>query len=124
MSATLGMSRAYTAGAAVRARRLVKFSAELTVIEATAATDLIIGVADSLDVPATDRVDIFKEGVIPVLLGGSVVAGAPITSDAQGRGVAAAPGAGVNNRIIGFAETAGVSGDIIDVTLSLSIMQG
>ena len=124
MSATLGMSRAYNAGAAVRARRLVKLSGEFTVIEATAATDLIIGVSDALDVSSADRVDVFKDGVVPVLLGGAVAAGAPITADGQGRGVAAAPAAGVNNRIIGFAETAGATGDIIDVTLSLSIMQG
>ena len=124
MSALPGMTRAYTAGAAVRKNRLVKFSADYTVIEATANTDLIIGVSDNVDVSSGDRVDVFKDGVIPVVLGATVTRGQPITSDANGAGVAAAPAAGVNNRIVGFAEISGVAGDIVDVTLSLGTVQG
>jgi hypothetical protein len=124
MSATLGMTRAYTAGAAIRANRLVKFSADYTVVEATASSDLIIGVSDNVAVSSGDRVDVFKDGVVPVVLGGAVTRGQPVTSDANGAGVQGAPGAGINIRVIGFAETSGVAGDIIDVTMSLGFMQG
>jgi hypothetical protein len=51
--------------------------------------------------------------------------GLPVTADSLGRGVAAAPAAGVNNRIIGFALDAAVAaGDQIRVLLSPGLMQG
>ena len=47
-----------------------------------------------------------------------------MTTNASGLGVAANPAAGVNNRIVGVALTSGVSGDIISVSVSLSMLQG
>lgn len=116
--------RTYTAGAAIAARRIVKFSADYTVIQAAAATDAAVGVADLAAVAAGDRVDVSREGIVPVEYGGTVTRGDLLTSDASGRAVTAAPAAGVNNRIIGIAEVSGVVGDIGSVLLSIGSTQG
>ncbi len=73
---------------------------------------------------AEERIDIIKEGIAEVVAGGSVTRGDPITSDAAGAGVTAAPGAGTNNRIIGFAEVSAASGDIFAVLMAPGVMQG
>lgn len=59
-----------------------------------------------------------------VVFGGNVTRGQPLTADAQGRAVAAAPAAGANVYCIGFAEVSGVVGDIGTVIISPFIMQG
>lgn len=115
----------YIAGAAVEPYRIVKFSADLTVIHGAASTDALIGVSvATISVPSGQRVDVVKDGIAQVKLGGVVTRGDPITSDATGQGVAAAPGAGVNARIIGFAEVSGANGDIIPVHVVPGRIQG
>ena len=56
--------------------------------------------------------------------GGTVARGAPVTADASGKAVAAAPAAGSNVRIIGFAEVSAVAGDIAPVLIAPGVMQG
>lgn len=103
----------YVAGAAVAKHRIVKFhSVDGAVVAAAAATDLSIGVSAELDAASGERVDVVKSGITLVEFGGTVTRGDPLTSDASGKAVAAAPAAGVRNRIIGFAEQSAVSGDI------------
>ena len=63
-------------------------------------------------------------GIAFVQLGGTVARGAPVTADANGLGVTAAPGAGVNARILGFALVSGVSGDVVPVLINQGLMQG
>ena len=98
------------------------------VIPGATATDLLIGVCVQPDaggaIAAGDRVAVTWDGIADVKLGGTVTRGNEITSDAAGKGVAAAPSAGVNNRIIGVALQSGVNGDIIEVLLSLGMKQG
>ena len=78
-------------------------------VQAAAATSGMFGVSDSLGADAAEgRVDIVTAGVAEVEYGGAVTRGAPLTSDASGRAVAAASG----NRVIGIARVSGVSGDI------------
>lgn len=103
-----------TAGAAILPRRFVKYSADGVVIQATAATDAIIGVSDSLGAAALgDRVEIYQLGThLEVDFGGTVARGAEITSDANGKAVAAAPAAGTACRTAGFTQKSYVSGDI------------
>ena len=120
-----GELRSYTAGAAIAARRIVKFdSADNTVIQAAAATDLSIGVSEWGCSAAGDQVDIVKCDLALIEFGGTITRGQPITSDANGKAVAASPATGVNHRIIGFAEVSGVSGDIGEVWLDKGYLQG
>lgn len=126
LNMTMGAeSKNYIAGAAINARRIVKFgAADHTVILAAAATDLSIGVSELGCTAAADRLDIIKEGHALVEFGGTVTRGQKLTSDATGRAVAAAPVAGVNNQIIGFAEVSAVVGDIGQMFIAPSVMQG
>lgn len=119
------LSKNFTAGAAIPAYTLVKFSAAETVVPATSATDSIIGV--NLDVaPAiNERVDICLIGLAYIVAGAACSLGALLTSDASGRAIPAAPAAGSNVRVIGLAlEAATAAGDVIRVAISQAMMQG
>jgi len=119
------LAKNYTAGAAIAAFRIVKMgSNDGEVVQSAAATDLLIGVNGEIAPASGERVDIQKVGIARIEFGGTVTRGGPVTSDATGRAVAAAPAAGANNRIIGFAEVSAVSGDIADVLLAPGLMQG
>lgn len=120
-----GFSKNYTADAVMVKRRLAIYgAADGTVNMASLATQLLVGVVELGCTDIGDRVDIIKEGTALIEFGGAVTRGAALTADAQGRAVVAAPGAGVNNHIIGFAEISGVLGDIGEVWISRGIMQG
>ena len=115
----------YIAESAVGANLIIKpGSTDDFVAQGAAATDLLMGVSGNIPAAAGERIDIAKEGILDIVFGGTVTRGQPITSDASGRAVAAAPAAGSNVRIVGFAEVSGVLGDIGGVFLSLGIMQG
>lgn len=125
-----GLIKKFKAGATIAKHRIVKFGADDNhVIQGAAAGDSLIGICDfpgplSDTCVAEDSIDVVLNGVGEVKLGGTVVRGGPITSDATGQGVAAAPSAGVNARIIGFAMASGVSGDIIGIMLNQGAVQG
>lgn len=117
----------YYAGAAIPKRRIVKFGAgdNLVILSAgAAATEFSIGITAEVDVVTGEPVDVIREGFADVEYGGTVTRGAPITSDSTGRAVAAAPAAGTNNRIIGFAEVSAVVGDVGPAYISPSMLQG
>lgn len=121
-----GFSKTYIAAAAISAYTLTKPSGvnDGEMIPAAAATDAILGVAQNVDVAQGQAVDVIHEDSANVKLGGTVAFGDPITSDANAKGVKANPGAGVNNRIIGYALASGVAGDIIPVAIHLGSLQG
>lgn len=109
------LTKNVTAGAAVAGRRCLKAGGTAgQFIQAAAATDLIVGVSDALGAASGARLDMHLSGVVEVELGGTVAAGAQLSADSVGRGVAAV----ATNRVVGIALTAGVSGDIIDVLLA------
>jgi hypothetical protein len=113
---TAAITAAYTIG---------KFGADDdTMSLATSATDFLTGVFQHATSVAGEEVRLAMTGITRVKLGGTVTRGNPITSDASGQGVAAAPAAGANARVIGIALASGVSGDIIPMLLSPSVMQG
>lgn len=120
------LSKNYTAEGAIPAYRIVKFGAtEGGVLVAAAAADKLVGVNDRLAFAvAGDRGDVVRVGIAEVEYGGTVAAGDPLTSDATGRAIVAAPAAGANVRVIGFAEVAGVVGDIGSLNISPCVMQG
>ena len=116
----------YEAAGPVSAYRFAKYGANAgEVDEAAAATDPIIGVTDSLGATAQgDRIDVIHFGWAEIELGGSVTQGDLLTANASGQAVAAAPAAGVNNRVGAMALASGVSGDIIPVLVLPQQIQG
>lgn len=121
-----GLVKTFNTGAAVPRSRIVKFGAdERTVVVGAAAADALIGVSDDVPAPATgDVVDVVLSGVATVEYGGTVAAGALLTSDATGRAITATAAAGSNIRFIGVAMVAGVVGDLGAVLLSPGSFQG
>lgn len=121
------LTKSYNAGGAIVANSIVKAGAnDYDVLQAdgpTAAAKLL-GITTEVGAASGERVDVTLIGTADLKLGGTVARGDPVTSDASGFGVAAAPGAGVNNRIVGIALISGVSGDIIPVLISNSMLQG
>lgn len=118
--------KSYLAQAQIGPYLIVKDgTADGTVTPATAATDKPKGVSvPTITVPSGQRADVVLDGIAQVVLGGTVTRGDPITANATGQGVLAAPGAGVNNHIVGFAEVSGVANDVIPVRLARGVMQG
>lgn len=100
--------------AAVLPFRIVKFSdaaASTKVATAAAATDPLAGTTGKLGGETGDMSDITLAGIGGVQLGGTVAAGDPLTSNADGKAIKATV---AGQRIIGSAEQPGVAGDIID----------
>lgn len=117
--------KSYIAGAAVAAYRIVKpGTADGAVIQGAAATDSLMGVSGEVAAASGERIDINQGGMPDVEFGGNVTRGGPVTADADGKAVAAAPGAGSNVRIIGFAVNSAVSGDIAPILFAPGVMQG
>tara|TARA_R110000787_G_scaffold26344_32_gene73776 strand:+ start:563 stop:925 length:363 start_codon:yes stop_codon:yes gene_type:complete len=119
------LTKNFIAGAAVSPRRIVKFGADDDhVIHGAAVGDALFGITTDLGAATDERIDVHVAGLPEVEYGGTIAAGALLTSDANGKAVAAAPATGVNNRIIGTAMVAGVDGDIGTVLLAPGQIQG
>lgn len=122
---TTVLLKAFRAEAAVPRRRIVKFgAADDAVVVGAATTDGLIGVSHEIDSALNEPCDIHLLGLPEVEYGGAVTRGDPLTSDGVGRAITAAPAAGVNARIVGFAMVSGVLGDIGVVNLSPGRIQG
>jgi Uncharacterized conserved protein (DUF2190) len=119
------LTKGFKAEAAIVRRRICKFgAADTSVLHAAAATDFSFGISTEIDSALGEPVDLVLIGATEVEYGGAVTRGQKLTSDAVGRAIAAAPGAGVNAQIIGVAQVSGVLGDIGTALLSHSVMQG
>lgn len=117
--------RSILAQVAIAAYLIIKHgTADNTATLATAATDKLIGVNEALNKDAGEMIDYPTAGTGQVRLGGNVTRGDPITADAASKGVTAAPAAGANVRIIGFALQSGVLNDVIDYQIAPGLMQG
>lgn len=121
-----GLIKTFVAEAAVTKHRIVKHgAADGKVVHGAAATDALMGIVGALGQDtAGERADIVLDGTVEVEYGGVVAAGDPLTSDANGKAVKAAPALGANNRIIGFAMVAGVASDIGSVQIAPGQIQG
>lgn len=114
-----GLAKTLIAGAAVAARRIVKFGASDTAaIQSAAATDAHIGVSDLGATASGDPFDVIVDGIALVEYGGNVAAGDLLTADADGKAIAAAPAATASARTIGPAMRTGVAGDIGSVRIA------
>lgn len=119
-----GLAKTLIAGAAVAARRIVKFgTSDTAVVQSAAAGDANIGVAD-LGAASGEYCDVIIDGIALVEYGGNVTRGALLMSDANGRAITAAGAAGTNVRTIGVAMVSGVSGDIGSVRIAPGSFQG
>ncbi|MYM32257.1 DUF2190 family protein [Duganella sp. CY15W] len=122
----LQLAKNYQAEAVIPPYRLVKFgSLDDRVVPGAAATDLLIGVTTDIGAAIGERCDVQFAEIAMVEAGAAITRGTMITSDAVGRAVAAAPAAGVNNRVVGFAlESATAAGDVIRFMQSIGQIQG
>ncbi|MEX1120866.1 MAG: DUF2190 domain-containing protein [Balneolales bacterium] len=122
---TEGLIKTFIADGAVTGRRLVKpGAADGQATQASAVTDAIIGVSDAVGADASGRLDVIMSDIAEVEFGGAITRGDFITSDADGKAVAAAPAAGVNNSVAGRAMISGVDGDFGYVLLAPGQIQG
>lgn len=119
------LMKAFTAGGAINPYRIVRIASAETVEQAAAVANTMIGVNTDLAIVANERVEVAVQGIAFVEAGAAIAIGVLVTTDASGRGVTAAPAAGVNNRHVGIALDAAVAaGDIIRVLLSPGSVQG
>lgn len=120
------LTKSFTAAGTIGHRRLVMFNAnDGEIAQATGPTVRIAGVADCPGgAKIGERIDIVLLGSAEVDVGGTILPGAYITSDADGKAVAAAPATGVNNFLGGRLLTNGASGDIARALINPGMMQG
>jgi hypothetical protein len=119
------LQKNFLAGAAIAPFRILKISAPGTCIQAAAATDLSFAISNEVGPAAGERFDAIVIGIAYLEAGASFASGAKLTSDAVGRGVTAAPAAGVNNEVIAIAiDAAGAVGDVVLVLIAQSTKQG
>lgn len=117
--------KAYNAGGAINPYRIVRITNADTVEQAAAVLNTLIGVNTDLSVVSGERVEVMMQGIAYVEAGAAIAVGVPVTTDSSGRGITAAPAAGANQRIVGFAlEAAVAAGDHIRVLLSPGQVQG
>lgn len=103
--------RGRTAEGGVGRYRIIKSGAGVnSCVQAVGPADALLGTSDELVHVTGEVVDMAVGPVPKVVLGGTVDAGAALTSDANGAAIATTT---TGNRIIGFAEIAGVLGDEI-----------
>lgn len=124
-----GITRTFlTTAGAVPACRLVSIgAADNEAILANGSAAVLIGVTEQAPAapPAGAPTDVVLTGIALVEAGAAVARGAFVTADSTGRGVVAAPGAGVNACVIGVAiEAATAAGDRFRVLVTQSRIQG
>lgn len=112
--------KSYRADADVAKHRIVKpGSADGHATIAAAATDALMGVADSLGAKSGQLFDTVCGGYATVQYGGTVARGDPLTSNGSGQAVKATV---AGSRLIGFAVVAGASGDFGTVHVQLGTL--
>lgn len=108
--------KSFRAASAVAQYLIVRAVANGEVAKAGAGTHAVIGVADGMGVAAAGgMLDVVQAGWAEVKLGGDVSFGDPLTANADGEAVEAAPVAGSVIRTVGFAMADGQDGDVIPV---------
>lgn len=126
------LTKNYTAGGTIGPNLIVKWgAADYTVLAAAAVTDRSIGVsrgagnsANAIATLVNEQIDVVVKGEYEIYAGGTIARGDPLTSNASGQAVTAAPSAGTNNPIIGFAKVSAVSGDLFLADINPQTFQG
>ncbi|EPQ1163928.1 DUF2190 family protein [Klebsiella pneumoniae] len=110
-----GLITCHKAEVALAARRMVTHGSvpdEITL--AVDGSKLIIGVTTLVAASIGEPADVVRSQLTPVVYGDDVVAGDPLTADAEGRAVPATPG----QFYLGFAEYDGAEDDIGSVWIA------
>jgi len=116
MSTTSGLIRTFVQGAPVNPRRFVKLDANGDVIQCAAADPKMIGVSDQVgEAKVGQRVDVRLTGTAEIEAGAVFGPDVRLTSDADGRAVAAVAGE-MSMPALGDAEE---PGDYVEVFLAL-----
>lgn len=113
--------KSYVAAADVAGYLIVKAAAPTTgttVQAGAAATDVLIGVTDSMGGVSGKAMDVVLLGPAEVRLGGNVGFGDPLTCDGNGKAITAVAAADTNKRIVGWAGAPGAADDIIPLRVS------
>lgn len=123
---SMGLVKNLTVSAAIEAYRIVAFGAAVeTIMQASAASDLLVGVTGVVGAVAADeRVDVYMDGVRTVEFGGDFEAGDPLMADADGKAIKAVTPVDTTIRIVGFAMEAGGAGVLGQVHISPQTMRG
>lgn len=120
--------KTYRAVGAIAPRRLIIASgtADGVAQASGVVTGLaFLGVSEGVGAPDGRPIDVIHSDIALVEAGAAVARSAYLTSDSQGRAVTAAPAAGVNGSVVGYAlETAAAAGDLIRVFVLPSRIQG
>jgi hypothetical protein len=95
----------YIAEATINGYRIVKHgTSDGQALQAASVTDALMGISNRLGADAANnRVDVVKAGIAELEFGGNVTRGDPVTTNADGKGVKAIPGATVQTAIAGGA---------------------
>ena len=111
------LTKTYTAGAAVKARRFIKFGAkDGVVLQAAAAGEAVIGVSERFDVADKGDVDVIHEGIADVEAGAAVVRGALVGPNADGKAITANA---ADARVGGVALKSAADGDYFPIKVVL-----
>ncbi|WP_174800687.1 hypothetical protein [Martelella limonii] len=118
--------KSFIAAGAIGHRRLAKFTAnDGEVALATSPDDPIAGVIDfPSGATAGQRIDVVLFGPAEVVCGGDILPGDPITADANGAAIKAAPGAGENVALGGFLLSGAESGDFARAIVQRGTLTG
>ncbi|MBI5810448.1 MAG: DUF2190 domain-containing protein [Deltaproteobacteria bacterium] len=117
MGQTSGLEKSVKCTAVLATANLIaKFGADDdTLSQATASTEELVGVFQHTTSAVGEEVRVMLDGITRVVLGGTVVRGNYLTSDANGKAVAAAPAVGVNAYVIGQALASGAAAPAVGV---------
>lgn len=118
-------TKSFQAVGAIAPYRVAAFTGpDGAVQQAASATDPLVGAADGLGGSPGSTVDVDQGGWSEVQAGGPIAAGDPLTSDANGCAVKAAPAAGATANCIGIAQVAAVAGDVLDYLVAPFVLRG
>lgn len=109
---------------AIAQYHIVVMNGATVVISGATPTEAPTGVVQNAPTPTKEAPSVRTIGVTKCVAGAGVTAGQKITSDANGRGIPATSGAGVNIGIVGIARTSvSNDGEIFSLKLEQYILQ-
>ncbi len=115
-----GLIKAFTAGGAIEARRIVIYGATNdTVVAASDGTAHLVGVTSSFSVEQGGVVDVVMSDMPDVTYGGTITAGDPLTATTGGKVVVATT---EGTHVIGYARYDGVDGDIHPILIDRCVL--
>ncbi|GAA4648147.1 hypothetical protein GCM10023116_18760 [Kistimonas scapharcae] len=111
-----GLIKTFIADGVLQGRRLVTFgTGRMTVRQANAASDALIGITTQIGSENNGRVDVIVSGITEAVAGGTLSKGTVLTSNSEGKVITATQAA---DRIIGIALEDAEVGDYAAILLA------